>query len=91
MKPYLTTHLQQYDQQLKKLKNMCGGIHLALYLRTTLGIDQLRKLVSAINLETGKVLRFESQSEAARQLGIPKEHINGVIKGRQYKTGGYLS
>ena len=43
----------------------------------------------AVNLKTGKVLYFESQSEAARQLGARQGHINEVVKGKRDKTGGY--
>lgn len=45
--------------------------------------------VFAVNLKTGKVLRFETQSEAARQLGIPSSNINMVIKGKMNTAGGY--
>lgn len=45
--------------------------------------------VFAVNLKTGKVLRFNSQSEAARQLGILVENINDVLKGKHYTAGGY--
>ena len=47
-------------------------------------------LVFAVNLKTGKVLRFESQAEATRQLGISESNISEIIKGKRYKTaGGY--
>lgn len=45
--------------------------------------------VFAVNLETGKVLRFETQSEAARQLSIDVRDINNVIKGKQKTAHGY--
>lgn len=45
--------------------------------------------VIAVDLKTGKILRFESQSEAARKLGISDSTINMVIKGKLYQTGGY--
>ena len=45
--------------------------------------------VFAVNLKTGKVLRFKSQSEAARQLDINVSHINAVVKGRKPTAGGY--
>lgn len=45
--------------------------------------------VFAVNLKTGKVLRFETQSEAARQLGIPTSNINMVIKGKMNTAGWY--
>ena len=45
--------------------------------------------VFAVDLKTGKVLRFETQSEAARQLGTPSSNINMVIKGKMNTAGGY--
>ncbi len=45
--------------------------------------------VFAVDLNTGKVLKFESQSEAARQLGVDVRNLNKVIKGEQNQTGGY--
>lgn len=47
------------------------------------------KPVFAVDLKTGKVLRFESQHEAARKLGINVIYINKVVKGKQNQTGGY--
>lgn len=45
--------------------------------------------VFAVDLKTGKVLRFESQMEAARQLGVSVGDLNSVIKGLYIQTGGY--
>lgn len=45
--------------------------------------------VFAVNLKTGKILRFKSQSEAARQLGIDSSHISEVVKGHLNIAGGY--
>lgn len=45
--------------------------------------------VIAVSLETFKVLRFVSQSEASKQLGIDNSSINTVLKGKQKKTHGY--
>lgn len=45
--------------------------------------------VIAVDLETFTVLRFESQAEAERQLGVSHSHINEVIKGKRRKTSGY--
>ena len=45
--------------------------------------------VIAINLDTSEVFWFESQAEAARQLNISTQSINGVVKGRQNKACGY--
>lgn len=47
------------------------------------------QLVYAVNLETGKVFYFESQHEAARQLGVGQGHIGDVLRGEQIQTGGY--
>ncbi len=45
--------------------------------------------VIAVNLETGRVLRFETRSEAARQLGVDDSAVNAVVKGRKPTAGGY--
>ncbi|MDR4073140.1 HNH endonuclease [Lactiplantibacillus plantarum] len=45
--------------------------------------------VFAVNLETLEVLRFPSQYEASRSLGIKHQRINGVIKGKHKTTHGY--
>lgn len=45
--------------------------------------------VFAVNLKTGKVLRFETQLEAAQQLGVNATCVNNVVKGKQYTAGGY--
>ena len=45
--------------------------------------------VYAVDLGTGKVLRFESQSEAARQLGVSVQSVSAVVKGRTLTAGGY--
>lgn len=44
--------------------------------------------VIAINPETSEVFRFESQSEAGRQLGADQSAIAKVTKGKLYKTTG---
>lgn len=44
--------------------------------------------VIVINTDTFEVFYFESQSEAARQLGISVGSVNDVLKGRYYKTYG---
>ena len=46
--------------------------------------------VSAMNLETLKVLHFESQHEAARKLDFSHSSINDALKGRHGQTHGYL-
>lgn len=45
--------------------------------------------VYAVDLKTGKILRFESQCEAGRQLGIDSSKIPRVVKGKLIQTGGY--
>ena len=45
--------------------------------------------VFAVNLKTLEVLHFESQHEAARQLGLNQSHINNVLKGQRKQTGGF--
>ena len=52
--------------------------------------ELLGKTVFAVNLETFKVLHFETQAEVARQLGIETGHINRVLKGKLQQAGGYL-
>lgn len=47
------------------------------------------RTVFAVDLKTGKVLRYESQAEAARQLGVSCSRIRDVIKGRQKTSHGY--
>ena len=45
--------------------------------------------VFAINLATQEVLRFRSQHEAGRVLGIFNSNITAVIKGKRKQTGGF--
>lgn len=52
-------------------------------------VDVTGKPLFAINLETLEVLHFESQHEAARQLGIAQQEVNAVINGRKNTAGGY--
>ena len=49
----------------------------------------LRKPLFAVNLKNFKVLKFESRSEAVRQLGVNQAHVNDVLAGRRNQTGGY--
>ena len=49
----------------------------------------LRKPLFAVELKTLKVSYFESQREAARQLGCRNQNINTILKGRLKQTGGY--
>ncbi|AZA17346.1 MAG: HNH endonuclease (endogenous virus) [Lactobacillus phage ViSo-2018a] len=48
------------------------------------------KPVFAVDLRTGKVLRFESQSEASRQLGVSQGNICEALKGLYTQFKGYL-
>ena len=45
--------------------------------------------VFAVNLKTFEVLYFESQHEAARQLGLDRGNIKNILEGRQNQAGGY--
>ena len=45
--------------------------------------------VIAIQLSTGKIRMFKSQSECSRVLGANYGHINDCLKGRLKSTGGY--
>lgn len=45
--------------------------------------------VYAVSLKTLEILKFPSQKEAGRQLGIEQTHICAVVKGRRKQTGGY--
>lgn len=47
------------------------------------------KPVFAVDLNTGKVLRFETQSEAARKLNVNIGNLNSVVKGKKNSAGGY--
>lgn len=44
------------------------------------------KPVIAVNLETFEVMRFESQHEASRKLGVSQGYISNVIKDKYNKT-----
>lgn len=55
----------------------------------TTSAEVLGQPAIAVNPETSEVFWFESQSEAARQLGVNRKHVNSVIKGTRNKTGGY--
>ena len=48
--------------------------------------EALGRPVFAVNLETKKVLYFETQSEAARKLGASSGNICNVLKGKLNKT-----
>ncbi|MEH7254293.1 NUMOD4 domain-containing protein [Neobacillus niacini] len=46
--------------------------------------------IKAIHLETGKEEIFLGMGQAARELGLHKQNINKVLKGRQAQTKGYV-
>lgn len=48
-----------------------------------------KKPVIVVDPETSEVFLFESQHEAARQLGVDQASIWRVVKGKQNKAGGY--
>jgi len=45
--------------------------------------------VIAIDLNSSEILRFKSQREAAKSLGISGGNINKVLKNKRNQTGGY--
>lgn len=55
----------------------------------TSAAEALGRPVVAVDLKTFKILRFESQHEAARQLGVDQRMVNMVIKGHRKTAGGY--
>lgn len=48
-----------------------------------------RMAIVAVRVKTGETLYFESQQEAARQLGIDQSSINDVIHGRKTHVRGW--
>lgn len=55
----------------------------------TSSADVQGRPVIAVNQETGKVLLFKSQGEAAHQLDVYQSNIWKVINGKRNKAGGY--
>lgn len=49
----------------------------------------LRKPLFAVNLETLKILHFESQAEASRQLGVDCKDIFLILEGKHLQAKGY--
>lgn len=45
--------------------------------------------IIVININTGEVEEFYGISECARQLGLHKQNITSVLKGKRKQTGGY--
>lgn len=55
----------------------------------TTSVEVFGRPVIAVNSETSEAFWFESQSEAARQLGVDQSAVAKVAKGkRRYKTAG---
>ena len=60
--------------------------------REKYGVSQTETLghpVYAINIKTQDSLRFESQSEAGRKLGVRQGDISAVLAGKRKTAGGY--
>lgn len=51
--------------------------------------EVLGQPVIAVNIDTSEVFWFESQHEAARQLGVSQGNVSEVTKGKRHTTGGY--
>lgn len=74
------------DNRLDNLERCTSEYNIAY--REKYGKARNRPVV-AINQETGEVLWFESQREAARQLGFDSSSVGAVVNGKQNKTHGY--
>ena len=59
-----------------KLKDIVAGMNF-------------KRGVFAVNFKTLEVSRFDSQIEASRVLGLFRQNINAVIKGRHKQAGGF--
>lgn len=60
--------------------------------REKFGISQTEAVghrLFAINLATLEVLHFRAQSEASRELGVYRQNIDKVIKGKLKQSGGF--
>lgn len=66
-----------------------GTFHYFTPEEDEMSLRVLRRPVRAINIRTGEEYDFESQAEAARQLGVYQPNIRHVLSGRYKKTGGY--
>ena len=56
----------------------------------TRGAIESRKMsIIATSLKTGERIFFESQQEAARELGVWQQHISSVLRGKIRQTGGW--
>lgn len=54
-----------------------------------IGLKKMRKPVIATNLTTGKRVRFSSQTEAARKLGLQQANVWKVLTGERSHCGGW--
>lgn len=66
-----------------------GTFHYFTPEEDEMALRALRKPVKAINIHTGQEYAFESQAEAARQLGVFQPNITKVLMGSYKQTGGY--
>ena len=57
--------------------------------RNGLGKDRPKDKIIAICIETGEEIIFDSQNEAARQLGCSQANIFRILKGQYRQTKGY--
>ena len=52
-------------------------------------IESNKNKVIAISKTTGERIKFDSQADAARVLGLWPQHVSNVLKGRISQTGGW--
>lgn len=85
---------------IKGRLNQAGGYYFKEYNGNGIEIDRdkLNSIVAgmrftggvfAVDLNAFEVSRFESQSEASRELCVSDPHINEAIKGKRKTAGGY--
>ena len=81
------------DRTNNSLDNLewCTKKHNESYKKNfgTTSAQVLGHPVYAVDLKTDKVLRFKTQSEAARQLGVDQGSIAKAVKGQRNTVGGY--
>lgn len=56
---------------------------------TRAAIESNKKKVIATSMSNGRHIVFNSQNEAARELGVWPQHVSNVLKGKIAQTGGY--
>lgn len=79
------------DNRVENLE-WCSALYNSRYrdkLGHTARHNKPKKPVIAVNLKTLEVLRFESQRESSRKLGINRGDIYRVLTGRYKQTHGY--